>query len=153
MDFSNYVKEFRGLQKNQRIRVADFCRERMLDYFEMVEALKKDKFLSEMPDEKVEAAELEVTNLPLDHPDPAAASFIQEVSIQTPTHLKVRICGITASDLITVVSKLMTIRPCWVLQEEWSTFKRRTLEQISYPRESQTEIGKLPTSTPDGSQR
>ena len=73
MDFSNYVKEFRVLQKTQRIRVADFCRERMLDYFEMVEALKKDKFLSEMPDEKVEAAELEVTNLPLDHPDPAAA--------------------------------------------------------------------------------
>ena len=94
MDFSNYVKEFRGLHKTQRIRVADFCRERMLDYFEMVEALKKDKFLSEMPDEKVEAAELEVANLPLDHPDPAAASFIQEVSIQTPTHLKVRICGI-----------------------------------------------------------
>ena len=112
MDFSNYVKEFRVLQKTQRIRVADFCRERMLDYFEMVEALKKDKFLSEMPDEKLEAAELEVTNLPLDHPDPAAATFIQEVSIQTPTHLKVRICGITASDLITVVSKLMTIRPC-----------------------------------------
>lgn len=46
MDFSNYVKEFRGLQETQRIRVADFCRERMLDYFEMVEALKKDKFLS-----------------------------------------------------------------------------------------------------------
>ena len=46
-----------------------------------VEALKKDKFLSEMPDEKLEAAELEVTNLPLDHPDPAAATFIQEVSI------------------------------------------------------------------------
>ena len=112
MDFSNYVKEFRVLQKTQRIRVADFCRERMLDYFEMVEALKKDKFLSEMPDEKVEAAELEVANLPLDHPDPAAATFIQEVSIQTPTHLKVRICGITASDLITVVSKQMTIRPC-----------------------------------------
>ena len=96
MDFSNYVKEFRVLQKTQRIRVADFCRERMLDYFEMVEALKKDKFLTEMPDEKVEAAELEVTNLPLDHPDPAAASFIQEVSIQTPTHLKVRICRIMA---------------------------------------------------------
>ena len=112
MDFSNYVKEFRVLQKTQRIRVADFCRERMLDYFEMVEALKKDKFLSEMPDEKVESGELEVTNLPLDHPDPAATSFIQEVSIQTPTQLKVRICGITANDLITVVSKLMTIRPC-----------------------------------------
>ena len=39
MDISNYVKEFRGLQKTQRIRVADFCRERMFDYFEMVEAL------------------------------------------------------------------------------------------------------------------
>ena len=32
-------------------------------------------------------------------------------------------------------------------------YERRTLEQISYPRESQTEIGKLPTAKPDGSQR
>ena len=72
----------------------DLLEKEKISYYEMVEALKKDKFLSEMPDEKVEAAELEVTNLPLDHPDPAAATFIQEVSIQTPTHLKVRICGI-----------------------------------------------------------
>ena len=112
MDLSDYVKEFRGLQKTRKMRVADFCRERMLDYYEMVEALKKDKFLSEMPAEQIESAELEVTNLPLDHPDPDATSFIQEVSIQTPTQLKVRICGITANDLITVVSKLMIIRPC-----------------------------------------
>lgn len=78
----------------------------------MVEALKKDKFLSEMPQEQVEAGELEVSDLPLEHPDPTAVSFIQEVSIQTPSDFKVRICGITAGDLITVVGKLMTIRPC-----------------------------------------
>ena len=114
MDITEHVKEFRALQKTQKIRVADFCRERMLDYYEMVEALKKDKFLSELPEEHVAAAELEVTDLPLEHPDPKpkSISFIQEVSIQTPSELKVRICGITANDLITVVSKLMTIRPC-----------------------------------------
>ena len=54
MDLSDYVKEFRGLQKTQKIRVADFCRERMLDYYEMVEALKKDKFRSEMPAEQID---------------------------------------------------------------------------------------------------
>ena len=112
MDLSDYVKEFRALQKTQKIRVADFCRERMLDYYEMVEALKRDKFLSEQQQEQVEVGELEMTDLPLEHPDPAAISFIQEVSIQTPSELKVRICGITANDLITVVSQLMTIRPC-----------------------------------------
>ena len=112
MELSEHVKEFRALQKTHRIRVADFCRERMLDYYEMVEALKKDKFLSEMPTEEIEAGEVEITDLPLDRPDPTAVSFIQEVSIQTPSELKVRICGITANDLITVVSKLMTIRPC-----------------------------------------
>ena len=36
------------LQKTHRIRVADFCRERTLDYYKMFEALKKDKFLSEL---------------------------------------------------------------------------------------------------------
>ena len=46
MDLSEQVKEFRVLQKTHRIRVADFCRERTLDYYEMAEALKKDKFLS-----------------------------------------------------------------------------------------------------------
>ena len=43
MDLSEQVREFRVLQKTHRIRVADFCRERTLDYYEMVEALKKDK--------------------------------------------------------------------------------------------------------------
>lgn len=112
MDSLEYVKEFRALQKTQKVRVADFCRERSLDYYEMVEALKRDKFLSEMPQGRPEAGELEITDLPLDKPDSPAVPFIQEVSIQTPSDLKVRICGITASDLIIVVSKLMTIHPC-----------------------------------------
>lgn len=46
MDLSEQVKEFRALQKTHRIRVADFCRERTLDYYGMIEALKKEKFLS-----------------------------------------------------------------------------------------------------------
>ena len=45
MDSSEQVSEFRALQKTHRMRVADFCRERNLDYYEMVEALKMDKFL------------------------------------------------------------------------------------------------------------
>ena len=53
MDLSEQVKEFRTLQKTHRIRVADFCRERTLDYYEMVEALKKDKFLSELPKKRL----------------------------------------------------------------------------------------------------
>lgn len=44
MDLSEQVREFRALQKTHKIRVADFCRERTLDYYEIVEALKKDKF-------------------------------------------------------------------------------------------------------------
>lgn len=112
MELTDYVKEFRSLQKTGKIRVADFCRERMLDYYEMVEALKKDKFLSELPSEEVHAADLDVTDLPCECPNPTATSFIKEVSIQTPSELKVRIQGITAADLITVVSQLMTVRPC-----------------------------------------
>ena len=68
MDLSEQVKEFRTLQKTHRIRVADFCRERTLDYYEMVEALKKDKFLSELPKEEIEMGEVEITDYPLERP-------------------------------------------------------------------------------------
>lgn len=112
MELTDYVKEFRALQKIGKIRVPDFCRERMSDYYEMVEALKKDKFLSELPAEEVQSTELEITDLPCDKPSTEANSFIKEVSIQTRTDLKVRIQGIKATDLIIVVSHLMTIRPC-----------------------------------------
>ena len=44
MDLSEQVKEFRTLQKTHRIRVADFCRQRTLDYYEMVEALLSTQF-------------------------------------------------------------------------------------------------------------
>ncbi len=57
MEIKDYVKQFfdlkvqsdkvecRDLQKShKKVRVADFCRENMLDYYEMVEALKQDKF-------------------------------------------------------------------------------------------------------------
>lgn len=76
MELTDYVKEFRALQKTENIRVADFCRERMLDYYEMVEALKKDKFLSELPAEEVQAAELEITDLPCDKPSTEANIMI-----------------------------------------------------------------------------
>ena len=69
MDLSEQVKELRTLQKTHRIRVADFCRERTLDYYEMVEALKKDKLLSELPKEEIEMGEVEITDYPLERPD------------------------------------------------------------------------------------
>ena len=31
-------------KSHKKVRVADFCRENMLDYYEMVEALKQEKF-------------------------------------------------------------------------------------------------------------
>lgn len=44
MEIKDYVMQFRDLQKShKKVRVADFCRENMLDYYEMVEALKQEK--------------------------------------------------------------------------------------------------------------
>ena len=63
MDLSEQVREFRVLQKTHRIRVADFCRERTLDYYEMVEALKKDKFLSELPKEEIEMSKVDTQTM------------------------------------------------------------------------------------------
>ena len=35
MEIKDYVKQFRDLQKShKKVRVADFCRENMLDYYE-----------------------------------------------------------------------------------------------------------------------
>ena len=39
MDIKDYIHEYRMLQKQKKkVRVADFCRENMLDYYGMVEA-------------------------------------------------------------------------------------------------------------------
>ena len=47
MEIKDYVKQFRDFQKShKKVRVADFCRENMLDYYEMVEALKQEKLES-----------------------------------------------------------------------------------------------------------
>jgi len=44
MEIKNYVKQYRDLQKShKKVRLANFCRENMLDYYEMVEALKQEK--------------------------------------------------------------------------------------------------------------
>ena len=37
MDITEHVKEFRTLQKKQKIRVADFCREHILDVYKIIE--------------------------------------------------------------------------------------------------------------------
>lgn len=87
MDLTEYVREFRRLQKTQKIRVSDYCREMMLDYYEMVEALKKDKFLSELPDERVESSDLELTEMPLTGPDPSSLNFIKSPSRPLPTSI------------------------------------------------------------------
>lgn len=37
MDLSEHVKEFRVLQKTHKIRVADYCREHILDVYKIIE--------------------------------------------------------------------------------------------------------------------
>ena len=47
MEIKDYVKQYRDLQKShKKVRLANFCRENMLDYYEMVEALKQEKLPS-----------------------------------------------------------------------------------------------------------
>lgn len=59
MEIKDYVKQFRDLQKShKKVRVADFCRENMLDYYEMVEALKQEKLEVESYEEQVQCGDL-----------------------------------------------------------------------------------------------
>lgn len=115
MEIKDYVKQFRDLQKgHKKVRVADFCRENMLDYYEMVEALKQEQLASETEIEEVYCGDLLITevpesNTPRDcHPSPA--SYIKEVMLSFPKGLKLTVREITPSDLITVVQRLMPIR-------------------------------------------
>ena len=80
MDLSEQVKEFRTLQKTHRIRVADFCRERTLDYYEMVEALKKDKFLSELPKEEIEMSKVDITDNALTSKDSEILRLLNQIA-------------------------------------------------------------------------
>ena len=115
MEIKDYVKQFRDLQKShKKVRVSDFCRENMLDYYEMVEALKQEQFASETEIGEAHCGDLFITevpesNTPSDrHPSPA--SYIKEVMLSFPKGLKLTVREITPSDLIAIVQHLMPAR-------------------------------------------
>ena len=61
MEIKDYVRQFRDLQKShKKVKVEDFCRENMLDYYEMVETLKQEKFEIESYEEPVPCGDLVV---------------------------------------------------------------------------------------------
>ena len=65
------------------MRVADSCRENLLDYYEMVEALKQEKLETESFDNQVQCGDLVITEIPESgestQPMPATESYIKEV--------------------------------------------------------------------------
>ena len=86
----------------------------MLDYYEMVEALKQDKFEAESNDDQVKCGDLIITEIPESNestqPMPATESYIKEVMLSFPKGLKLTVREITPSDLVTIVQHLMPIR-------------------------------------------
>ena len=115
MEIKDYVKQFRDLQKShKKVRVADFCRENMLDYYEMVEALKQEKFEAESFDDQVQCGDLVITEIPESGDStqsmPATESYIKEVMLSFPKGLKLTVREITPSDLVTIVQRLMSVR-------------------------------------------
>ena len=84
MEIKDYVKQFRDLQKShKKVRVADFCRENMLDYYEMVEALKQEKLEVESYEEQVQCGDLVITEIPepnvTNQVNSPSESYIKEV--------------------------------------------------------------------------
>jgi hypothetical protein len=115
MEIKDYVKQFRDLQKShKKVRVADFCRENMVDYYEMVEALKQEKFEMETYEEQAQCGDLVITEVPESNTPnqvvPPSESCIREVMLSFPKGLKLTVREITPSDLITIVQRLMPIR-------------------------------------------
>ncbi len=127
MEIKDYVKQFfdlkvqsdkverRDLQKShKKVRVADFCRENMLDYYEMVEALKQEKLEVESYEEQVQCGDLVITELPESNDPtqskPSTEGYIKEVMLSFPKGLRLTVREITPSDLITIVQRLMPIR-------------------------------------------
>ncbi len=114
MEIKDYVKQFRDLQKShKKVRVADFCRENMLDYYEMVEALKQDKFDSDFESEPLECGDLVITEIPESNDTkqslPPSESYIKEVMLSFPKGLRLTVREITPSDLVTIVKRLMSV--------------------------------------------
>ena len=115
MEIKDYVKQFRDLQKShKKVRVADFCRENLLDYYEMVEALKQEKLETESYEEQVQCGDLVITEIPkpnvTNQVNSPSESYIKEVMLSFPKGLKLTVREITPSDLITIVQRLMPIR-------------------------------------------
>ena len=115
MEIKDYVKQFRDLQKShKKVRVADFCRENLLDYYEMVEALKQEKLELESYEEQVQCGDLVITEIPepnvTNQVNSLSESYIKEVMLSFPKGLRLTVREITPSDLITIVQRLMPIR-------------------------------------------
>lgn len=112
MDIKEHVKEFRNLQKsNKRIRVADYCREHILDYYDMVEALKQDKFSSEDPNDTVQCGDLIITDVPesnvLHTQSPSTETYIREVMLKMPSGMELTFHDVTPQDLVSVIKNLI----------------------------------------------
>ena len=108
MEIKDYVKQFLDLQKShKKVRVADFCRENMLDYYEMVEALKQEKLEVESYEEQVQCGDLVITEIPESNDPtqskPSTEGYIKEVMLSFPKGLRLTVREITPSDLITIV--------------------------------------------------
>ena len=99
MEIKDYVKQFfaeqsdkverRDLQKShKKVRVADFCRENLLDYYEMVEALKQEKFEAESFDAQVQCGDL------------VMQTDAQETRIQEKDNEVLRLLNQIATDMI-----------------------------------------------------
>ena len=101
-------------KSHKKVRVADFCRENMLDYYEMVEALKQEKFEVESYEEQVQCGDLVITEIPESNDPtqskPSTEGYIKEVMLSFPKGLRLTVREITPSDLITIVQRLMPIR-------------------------------------------
>ncbi len=101
-------------KSHKKVRVADFCRENMLDYYEMVEALKQEKLEVESYEEQVQCGDLVITEIPESNepsqPKPSTEGYIKEVMLSFPKGLRLTVREITPSDLITIVQRLMPIR-------------------------------------------
>ena len=100
------------------MRVADFCRENMLDYYEMVEALKQEKKQEKLEvesyEEQVQCGDFVITEIPESNDPtqskPSTEGYIKEVMLSFPKGLRLTVREITPSDLVTIVQRLMSVR-------------------------------------------
>lgn len=87
--------------------MADFCRERMHDYYEVVSALKQEKLESEYCNgELAFAGNLVITGIPSGEVPPpllGIPTYIKKVQLSIPSGLRPTVREITHDDLVTIV--------------------------------------------------